>query len=199
MEAACHEAHFAFLWGLFPASPPLLLPLSLGCRSRGGGSNDVGFGRGPRPAAEASACSVWRLPSCRTFSLFFFILRLLPSSVGGCYSVREAVGVLNALVMMSKEMRIMVVWQQWSEVRVSARSPSVSTRPFSSCCLLGVERKALGRASVRAGGLCSTGDAASDESRCFQTQGHLLSEKRRRICHWLNFWARLGFLGVDSS
>lgn len=42
----------------------------------------------------------------------FFILRLLPSCVGGCCFVREAVGVLNALVIISKEMRIMVVWQQ---------------------------------------------------------------------------------------
>lgn len=91
--------------------------------------------RGLQPGSPSCCgviCLLWRLPSpsCPTFSLFFFILRLLPSCVGGCCFVREAVGVLNALVMISKEMRIMVVWQQQSEVQASASS--VSMRPFSS-------------------------------------------------------------------
>lgn len=54
--------------------------------------------------------------------------------VGGCYFVREAVGILNSPVIISEEMHIMVVWQQQSEVtqfRISAEESHLVARALS--------------------------------------------------------------------
>lgn len=62
----------------------------------------------------------WLLLLCLEAPLLLplFLYRASASQlcVGGCYFVREAVGILNSPVIIFEEVHIMVVWQQPSEV-----------------------------------------------------------------------------------
>lgn len=69
-------------------------------------------GQGSRPAAEAFGRSAWSLLLSNVLPLSLYPASASWLSVGGCYFVREAVGVVNALLMISEELRVVVVWLQ---------------------------------------------------------------------------------------
>lgn len=130
------------------------------------------------------------------------------SCVGGCYFVREAVGILNSLVIISGEMRVMVAQQQQGEVtqcQISAEVPSVSprfARHCSSCSSHSGWRRVVGRAFYDfclVGDFYATQNVTANKSSWFQDPGAAHEWEESTSVVQLPLWGGFGFWRAEAA